>query len=384
MAFVKSERIDVLDGLRGLAILLVVIFHVWQISWWDFSKLTGGNVNLWWLPKVGFIGVELFFVLSGFCIGYPFAAGKNYGWKEFYRRRALKILPSYWLALLVTGIFFTDGPTREQPVFQWLTHFTFTQNWFFTSYYALLGPAWSLGVEVQFYVLFPLVLIPLRRWPLLTALALAAVAVFWRRWAWDVSGGDNGMYTMRINQLPGCLDLFGCGLLAAWVTVGAERRLIGRRWLAPVASVVCLAALVALFALFRRFELDAHEPLDTPIWQARWRLPIGLLTGLIAVGGALSWRGVQIVLANPLLRLLGALSYSLYLWHKPIADALLHYRTPAAKTPEPHDDLAWQAAFTGSAIGLSLLVAALLTFLFERPILAWGKRRKEAKSGAVE
>ena len=378
MAATEPDRIDVLDGLRGFAVLLVVLFHVWQISWFDISRLTGRQVNLWWLPKVGFIGVEMFFVLSGFCIAYPFAfaAGKSMGWKEFYRRRALKILPSYWLVILVAGVFFADGPTQGKPLFEWLTHLTLTQNWFFESYYSLLGPAWSLGVEVQFYALFPLILIPLRRWPLVAALGLALIAVFWRRWAWDVSGGDAGFYTMRINQLPGCLDLFACGMLAASAVAGVKKNHAGRRWIAPLSSIVCLTALVALLLLLRGFEHSVSLPLDTPRWQARWRLPIGLLTGLVAAGGALGYPLVGRALAIFPLRFLALISYNLYLWHKPLADFLLKHGVPAASTPDPHDDLLWQGSFAGAAIGLSVLTASLVTFAFERPLLRLGKRRK--------
>ena len=113
----------------------------------------------------------------------------------------------------------------------------------------------------------------------------------------------------------------------------------------------------------------------TPLWQARWRLPLGLLSLTLIVAGSLSVRPVQLALANPLARFLGLISYSLYLWHKPIADALYHRPFPFTAAKSPHDDLAWQGPYTGAAIGLAVLVATILTFAVERPVLAWGKRR---------
>lgn len=373
----NTDRIDVLDGLRGLAILLVVLFHVWQLSWWDFSKLTGGKADLWWLPQAGFLGVELFFVISGFCIAYPFALGKTLTWREFYRRRALKVLPSYLLALVVCAIFFDDGTVRSKPVFHLLTHLTFTHNWFFETYYSTLGPAWSLAVEVQFYLLFPLLYFPLKRWPFLTTLAMALLAVYWRRWAWDVSGEDGHTYTMRLNQLPGSLDLFACGIAAAYLTPKLREGLSRRSWVKGIASVLALAALVGLFFLYRSFlPATSGVKCGTPLWQAKWRLPIGLLALALIVAGSLSVRPVQWALASPPLRFLGLISYSLYLWHKPLADFLYHRPFPYTAAENPHDDLAWQGPYTGAAIGLAILVATALTFAVERPFLLWGRRRK--------
>ncbi len=368
MAVETKSRIDVLDGLRGLAIALVVVFHVWQLSWLNFKELT-------WLPRIGFVGVEIFFVLSGFCIAYPFVLGKKLDLKEFYGRRALKILPSYVLVILCAAIFFDNGTVSSKPWLHLGSHLTFTQNWSFETYYSTLGPAWSLAVEVQFYLLFPLLLPLFRRQPVLTALGLALISILARRWAWDVSAGDEGTYTMRLNQLPGCLDLFACGMLSAWATVKVPQKLGERRWLPAVASVVAVGALVGLFWLFRNHEWIAYDRCGTPLWQSRWRLTIGALVGLVAASGSMSYRGIQVALANPLLRFLGAISYNLYLWHKLITDELFRRRWPAPKTPDPHNDPTWQLSYTLIVIGLSVLVATALTYGLEQPTLRWGKRR---------
>jgi peptidoglycan/LPS O-acetylase OafA/YrhL len=175
---------------------------------------------------------------------------------------------------------------------------------------------------------------------------------------------------MRINQLPGCLDLFGCGMLAAWGAVRAKGASKGRWW----ASGVCLLALIALFWLLRTHDDATFQKLGTPLWQARWRLAIGALVALVAVAGSVSIRPVQLALANPILRFLGFVSYNLYLWHKVLADALFHARWPAPATKDAHDDPRWQLLYTLVAVGLSILAAAATTWGLEQPILRWGKR----------
>jgi peptidoglycan/LPS O-acetylase OafA/YrhL len=169
-------------------------------------------------------------------------------------------------------------------------------------------------------------------------------------------------------------------MLAAWATAKAPQKLTEKRWLPALASFVAVGALVGMFWLFRNHEWIAYDKCGTPLWQARWRLLIGVLVGLIAASGARSYRGVQMALGNPLLRFLGAISYNLYLWHKLITDELFRRRWPAPKTPDPHNDPAWQLSYLLVVIGLSVLVATVLTYGLEQPVLRWGKRRAAARA----
>src|SRR5579872_3675094 len=96
-----EQRLGVLDGLRGIAVLLVLWYHVWEISF-----LPAPAAWLQFLPETGFVGVHLFFFLSGFVITYPFvgaAAARRPApsWGHFAWRRFLKIVPSYALCIVV-------------------------------------------------------------------------------------------------------------------------------------------------------------------------------------------------------------------------------------------------------------------------------------------
>lgn len=107
----RARHVQVVDGLRGIAILLVLLFHYWQLSFWVIP-IPGlpERYNLEFLQYAGYLGVELFFFISAFCLFYPhaktmFGQGSVPTLKHFFYRRAIKILPSYLLALLIFGVF---------------------------------------------------------------------------------------------------------------------------------------------------------------------------------------------------------------------------------------------------------------------------------------
>ena len=182
----RQRRIPELDGLRGAAILLVLLWHYVPGILTDASArvLTVANAAI----RFAWSGVDLFFVLSGFLIGgilLDHRESPNY-FRTFYARRAYRILPAYAATLLAFLVLSHVG--RLQPV-NWLferpmplwSYLTFTQNYTMAragSFGALwLGMTWSLAVEEQFYAVLPLAvrIVPRRRlWVALVAMAIAA------------------------------------------------------------------------------------------------------------------------------------------------------------------------------------------------------------------
>lgn len=176
-----TQRLAVLDGLRGIAILLVVWYHVWQITW-----LRAPLPVLEFLPETGFSGVDLFFFLSGFVIAYPFpkaAAARTAqpGWRHFAYRRCIKIVPSYVVSIAVLVAFgYVHFTSLGDALWHLGTHLTFVHTWFTSTAGSINGVLWSLAVEVQFYVLFPLIWWCFRRNATATAVAMVAAALLWR------------------------------------------------------------------------------------------------------------------------------------------------------------------------------------------------------------
>ncbi|MEI8326227.1 MAG: acyltransferase, partial [Betaproteobacteria bacterium] len=154
------DRLPGLDLLRSIAIIWVMMFH---------SFLLGGLGPDWsWLSRFGWMGVDLFFVLSGFLIGTqvltPLAQGTRLSYTDFYLRRALRILPAYWTVLLLYAAWpaLREGPGME-PSWKFLTFFLnlsidYGRNTAFSH-------AWSLCIEEHFYWLFPVLAAALLRRP---------------------------------------------------------------------------------------------------------------------------------------------------------------------------------------------------------------------------
>ncbi len=374
----RGGRLEVLDGLRGLAIASVVWYHVWQISWLNASvNALGREWSVQFVPETGFLGVELFFFLSGFVLFWPYARAALAGAREpslrhFAWRRALKIVPSYYFALAVLLLLGAQRyPTFGAGARDVALHALFVHNWFADTYGSIDGVMWSLGVEVQFYLVFPLVAWAFRRAPLPVFALMCAAAVAWRVWAvrshWEIVGQLQG-------QLPAALDVFACGMLAAWLTVLLRARypaLAARRALWTVLSLVAAAAVLALLQdCFRIRYADgsfAH-------WKAPHILPLSLAYAAFAVAALHALPAWRAVVANRALVFLAAISYNLYLWHQVIARAFVAWGWPAHATADAHDDPRWKVLFTFVSMGSALLVATALTYGLERPLLRWKPR----------
>lgn len=383
----EGGRVRVLDGLRGVAILLVMVFHYWQITWLDVNRPLGLprdlgplHLDLYFLARTGYMGVELFFFLSGFCIAYPYLTEPTLpSAAEFFRRRAAKILPSLGLAVLAAGLLrHPDWPT-EKLGFHLLTHALFIHNWFYETAYSFCGVLWSLAVEGQFYLLFPLLIGPFRRRPAVTALAMAAVAVAFRIGVQATTRGDGNLYTLRLSQMPAFLDLFAAGMLAAWVSGrarGATAREAQRRvwWATPLA----LAGAGVFLWLLLQLAYASPAPEGIQNWQAVYRLPFALTLLAGTIGAIFAARWLRALAANPLLTFFGTISYNLYLWHKLVSEWMLRHRFPAPARPDPHEDYRWQVTYFALAVLVSVAVASLATYAFERPLLRRARRHPGA------
>jgi peptidoglycan/LPS O-acetylase OafA/YrhL len=360
-----SPRLGVLDGLRGIAIVLVLWYHVWEISW-----LSPGPW-LEFVPATGFVGVHLFFFLSGFVISYPFvramlARRPQPSWKDFAWRRFIKIVPSYVLSIAVAyAIGYAQAQPNASTLPDLITHLLFIHTWFPLRYGTIDGVLWTLAVEVEFYCLFPLIWWCFKRRPALTAAFMIAIAWYWRvalaRCCYAT------LFAQWEENLPGYLDIFAFGMLAAYFFAR-----FGERWrasrlsnLAPLAALAAVAWLVALLQSLYAYRLYDQW---AGVWQINNRELLGAAFATIALAWLASPRWWQILLDNPPLRFMAGISYNLYLYHQMIARELFAHHVPPY-SGDPHLDEQWKGRYTEAAFAITIAQAALVTYCFERPLL---------------
>lgn len=334
------KRIPELDGLRGLAAILVVVAHF-------FGEVPGGVERL----KIGWLGVEVFFVLSGFLIGSILLRQPDL--PTFYLKRTYRILPVYWLTL--AGVFaatavFGGAGWIDQP-FSPTTYLLFGQNIVSAFQNTLdmewLRPAWTLAVEEQFYLLLPVVILatPRRGLPWVLGGLWVAALVFR---VLVHPAAPLASYLL----LPARMDLFISGVLAAW----ALARLDLTRYLL-VLRIAPIPLLLVGPALFLIGGIDLFGLYGQGV------LALGIACFILALAlGAPEGRGL---LRQPGLIFAGQISYALYLFHQPI-NGLLHGVILGAR-PNLHSP----AAIFVTCLALACTVgAAYLSYCWlEEPLL---------------
>ena len=314
------ERIGVINGFRGFAILAVIYHHL-------FSRLTppgygsieiGGLTLLPFSPLAnGWLGVNLFFVLSGFVLFAPYHANLRPmdtigDVATFYRKRARRLLPLYFLVSLFGFIFVLQPPERTLSAFFLMatTTFPFTKGTFFPLYN---GTLWSIGVEIWLSIAFPLLLLAYRRvgmWRVLVGTLILSMAV-------RIIGNDPEFY-VKIPVLNfvkdsflGRLDDLVLGMVIVCLYHRFKDYQVWEGWLF-LCFLGGLAFLLATSSLWDYIQLEQVTRNVAPLPNTLFHC--GCVLTLLSV--LLTKNTVaRFIFANPVIQLLGMMCYSLYVWH---------------------------------------------------------------------
>jgi len=349
-----KAHIDRLDVLRAISFLTVYAFHLAARFHHANVPFTDGRFRdysvwpkdaLFLLPAgFGWIGVAFFYVLSGFCIHYATLHRKGeFNTRDFYGRRFLRIYPAYIVVVLVCTALAPWLPYHYFNLGQVLAHVFMVHNFLKSTIFGLDGVLWSLGVEMQFYLLYPLLLILARRWGgmdrcLVFALVLNIAAQLYIGFI-KHNGWNPVSVTWSFPLVTWCDWILGVCVAEAYV---AGRRLFQAQYRWLVFSAVMLAVALdfrtlcsqgflfgsVFFAVVLQLYLAVRAPLR---WFERALIPVGVI------------------------------SYSLYLWHEPLmievdrAGAYLHL----IATPWTH--VAWDVLVT--SVLLTLVAGASYYFL---------------------
>ncbi len=368
---------EVFDGLRGIAIALVVLFHTWLFSWLTPALTLFGLALPVDVPvRTGYLGVELFFMISGFVLFFPHAERALGGptvmpLREFARRRFWKIVPSYALALAATALVAANAGLHLSPLLGSLfNHAFFFQNSFDDRMGDVNSVLWSLAVEVQFYLIFPLVAWAFVRRPAIVAVLMIGLALAYR---YDVARCCLQVEPVT-RQLPAFLDVFACGMAAAYALVWLRAKVPNLQRYALPCTLVALAALGAIFALMVSANAVAYVPGGKERWLLGNRTVFALAGATFGLASCLAAGWWRRIVANPALLFLGIVSYNLYLWHTLVLIWMWRHDVPHAATPNPHDDPQWKLAYIAAGWTASLAIATAITYFYERPLLGTPKR----------
>jgi len=311
-----SRHIPALDGLRGIAILLVVVHNT--------PYFPADPSGLSWLTVVvrnaGWIGVQLFFVLSGFLITRQLLDSQRSGnyYRVFFARRMLRIFPLYYAALLIGVVLFplvfpaaTDGgASRRDQIWLWVFLFNWAHPFGVADFG--FGHFWSLAVEEQFYLIWPFVVRkrdPRALAKLCSWVALAALVI---RVVMRASGASPQMvYEFTVGRMDALVIGAIVAALLGIPSVSARARVLAP-WLIPIG---CLLVLIGAL-LTQGYTRDSAATQTFGLSILAVFFASILLASVIGHG---SWnRRLQAALSVPLLRSVGKYSYGMYVIHYPI------------------------------------------------------------------
>ncbi|MGX8707090.1 MAG: acyltransferase family protein [bacterium] len=363
------------DLLRVLSVALIAWFHIWQQSWLSPTLNIGGHpLSLMPWVRTGYMLVDLMLVLSGFLAYLPYANRAERPAREFYIRRALRILPSYWLCLAVM-VAFTRFENVEWLMKDLLAHLGFVHNFWGFSYTAtrLNGVLWTLAVEVQFYLLLPALAPVFRKHPILTWCAMTGAGLSFM-FLWTLPMPDTTLY---FNRLPNMLVVYANGMLAAHAYAALAKVERHRVWIALAGTLICAASVWGI-AVMLRIQSHVSDYNLLRAGQIKWRWPLSACGAGFLVGGSLSFGPVRAVMSNPFVRFLSGISYNFYIWHQWLAVKLKQWRIPpyvAAENPNFAGEMPWQLQYTVVCFVAGLAVAAAVTYVIERPCARMGRKR---------
>ena len=356
LAATGPGRVVGLDGIRGLAALYVVVYHIFLRAW---SGYPGAVHAPFW--AVGFSygrgAVAMFIALSGFSLGLGPARS---GWRfksigTYAHRRAWRILPPYWAALgfsLVMTWYVLAQPRLPVPNGKSVAVYGLLVQ----DVFAVGSPNrafWSIAIEAQLYILLPLLLLVVRRVSACAMVGLVAAIV--------VTIGALGphvalMNTALVKFTPDLAVLFAVGLLAAGI-VTADERTRSRPWAgfalaAAVAAIVLMVVKGAVWSYFNLFWLDLA-----------WAPAIGCFLTAVATSRP---RFVVRFLDSRMPRSLGSCSYSLYLTHGPIVIAVSYGLVLGRVTPGTPMFFVLAAILLPITVCFARMFAAVFELPFQR------------------
>lgn len=372
-------HIDVLDGIRAFAILIVVWFHLWQQCWLmpviktpALSFLNISEISLDFLPRTGYIMVTMMIFLSGFCLFLPYSRHSIYGEELpsvslFYKKRVARIIPSYLFCIIIvliyniaTHAYYSSGFMAKDV----LTHLTFTFNLFpDTNEHTLLnGVLWTVALEVQFYIIFPAIQHCFMKKPVITYIVMNIIS-----FAYIIYAQKQGNSYMLLHQLPSYLCVYANGFAGAQIFVGISKKIKrDNNYIGLISLITSLSCIYVYVVLMK--QLCSAQNING--WQLHNRYYLSVLFMIFVLSTAFSLSFYRKIFSNRIIRFFSTISFNLYIWHQFVAIVLKKHRIPeyyGDTPPNETGDKIWMWQYFILCIVLGLIMAVLATYFIEKP-----------------
>ena len=361
-------HLNCLDGLRGIAIIMVVLFHGIYYN----PNATGAMRFMEKVAGAGWIGVPIFFAISGFLISYPFFKQRlrtpaTWYPKGYVWRRALKIFPPFYLSVAALMVFYFARSGDASYIslgLKWATgfaHYVYQDRYF-------NGPYWSLWVELHFYLVLPLLFFLFRNaayawtcWGIAGLLFFIPYLSRFLTWPENASSAEAGFVMWRF---PNQLDCFAWGvILAGFFVLRNHQNQLEKSWSnwGYLGGVMLLGSLL-LFAFYSFPERMSHQikPLVTGLSAF---LILFFVFDPTTIGAR--------ILSLPPLRFVGVISYEWFLIHDPV---LRFFRHDLVDNASGSFGLSLFIVFV--PIALTFMASALVYRYVSLPIMRWGRGPK--------
>jgi len=312
----SSLKFDSLDTLRGVAALFIFVYHFHTTFTQTYIPkalaLTG---------EAGHVGLDVFFVLSGFLIFRSlYLHGVN---KRYFIRRLLRIAPIYYFSLLVVLLFIDQSYFFSlSGLYNIFSHLFFLQSFSSATYHGINPVLWSLSVELIFYLFLPIMFIICRKknkWIILGILLMIATCYFYRfgimayYGQWDAT--QRMIYT---ENFIGRLDQFAFGMLASLITIK-----IGAAKFLPKLSLLLITigcgGIIWGMMCFEKYQSGFRDIL---MLQVFLHSAIGLSAAFLIFGLSNTYKIISKVIGNKIFAFVGIISYSFYIWHPIIIEQI--------------------------------------------------------------
>ncbi len=370
---INLKDIDVLHGVRVLFLFAVAWFHIWQQSWLSPTfTLFHHTISLDFIPRSGYMFVDGMLLLSGLLMYLPYVDKKeDVSPLLFYKKRMARIMPSYYLSVLLMLLFTTLSGYKYISTFQQaqdiLSHLTFTHTFFPFSYlHTPLNVAlWTLAIEMQFYLIFPLLQRSYKKCPVLTFSLMTTLAFLYRL---IVSTRQD--LAPLINQLPAFLDVYALGFFSAHVIVKIRQAKTSMTHVEKTFFTALSFLLIILLSFILKDQASSIGYEKIRLSQLRLRFPLSVCLSLTMICLCFSLPFVRFLLGNKAMRLCSSISFQYYIWHQVIAvyikkSGWIH---SISKTPWSAYEITWQIPYTFVCFIVPLVLSILLTYLFEKPL----------------